>query len=87
MVRVLECPDCGCIMKCTEWYFDSNAVGGEPGEGEFDCRNCDYLANNESDDVFLLEGYTSAVLGNVPADKQFSEFIDENEDLIVYERE
>lgn len=86
MVQLLECPECGCIMECTEWYFDKNAVGGETGTGDFDCRNCDYLANNESDGIFQLKGYKSEVLGDVPAGKNFQEFIDENEELIRPER-
>jgi len=73
-------------MKCTAWHFDNDA-GAQIGTGDFDCRNCGHMVNNEAEGTYNLEGYENEVLGDVPDDKDFTEFLDENEDRIRPERD
>lgn len=67
-------------MKCIEWYMDSNTVG-EKGTGDFECRNCGRIANNERENVYKVQGYTSSLFDDVPEDKSFTEFMDEHDKL------
>lgn len=74
MAKVMECPDCRSVMKCVHWYVDKE-VGGEQGSGDFECRNCERVVNNERASVHRVEGYASAVFEGVPEDIDFQEFI------------
>lgn len=79
MARIKKCTDCGSIMECTAWHFGDDA-GDVKGTGDFDCRNdsCDNLENN-TDHYVIIDGY-STMLEDLPDDKDFEEFLDEQED-------
>lgn len=83
MARVKECPDCGCIMECKAWHFEED-VGDKQGAGDFDCRNCGMMLNNEDTDIVTIRGYSSALFDGVPDDKDFDTFFSEHEDDVVY---
>jgi len=79
MAKVRECPECNCVMKCTAWHFEED-VGAKQGTGDFDCRNCDMILNNESDGVFTVSGYSTAIFDSLSDDKPFDEFMEEYSD-------
>lgn len=83
MVKVKECPECECVMECTAWHFEDD-VGDDQGAGDFDCRNCDMLLNNESTDIVTIRGYSTALFDNISDDEEFDEFVADNEEDIVY---
>lgn len=83
MAKVRRCPDCECVMRHTGWKFD-DAVGGEKGTAEFDCRNCDFVSNNDDfDQYFGIPGFSEEIFENIPSDMSFDEFLQHYEDRIT----
>jgi hypothetical protein len=79
MAKIKKCPECDCVMKCTAWHFEED-VGDIQGTGDFDCRNCDYMANNEVDDVLTVSGYSTSLFESAPEEITFDSFLDEHLD-------